>query len=78
MKLAHPKFVWMISGLAGGDLGWIRDDIDQCWKYQVNLARFNVRGVDLTCAHVLDTGSGRGGNCHYLARHLLRPSLSKA
>jgi O-methyltransferase len=62
-------FVWMNYGMTGGDFSWIRDELDERWKFQVNLARFNVRGIDLSGARVLDTGCGRGGNCSYLTRH---------
>jgi len=69
MQLDHPDFVWMNYGLACHDYSWIRSDLDKRWKFQVSLARFTVRGVDISGARVLDTGSGRGGNCSYLVRY---------
>lgn len=69
MALDHPLFVWMNYGLYGEDFSWIRCETDLRWKYQLNLARFNVADIDLIGARVLDTGSGRGGNCSYLVRY---------
>ena len=69
MQLDHPDFVWMNYGMACDDYSWIRGELDKRWKFQVNLARFTVRGVDISGARVLDTGSGRGGNCSYLVRY---------
>ena len=69
MALDSPLFVWMNYGLYGEEFSWIFDEDDMRWKYQLNLARFNVRGIDLTGTKILDTGSGRGGNCSYLARY---------
>lgn len=69
MEIDHPRFVWMNYGLWSDDFSWIKYPEDISWKYQVNLARFNVRGMDLKGASVLDTGSGRGGNCSYILRY---------
>jgi O-methyltransferase len=58
----------MNFGLDGADFSWIRPE-DMEWKYQVNMARHNIRGIDLTGKRFLDTGSGRGGNCWYVKRY---------
>ena len=68
MKLTHPAFIWMNFGMDGADFSWLRPE-DVEWKYQVNLARYNLRGIDLTGKRFLDTGSGRGGNCWYVKRY---------
>ena len=68
IKLSHPSFIWMNFGLDGADFSWLRaEDVE--WKYQVNMARNNIRGIDLTGKRFLDTGSGRGGNCWYVKRY---------
>ena len=69
MNLDHPHFIWMNYGLDGEDFSWICEKLDERWKYQMNLARFTVRGLNLEGKRVLDTGCGRGGNCSFLARY---------
>jgi O-methyltransferase len=68
MKLSHPSFLWMNFGMDGPDFAWLRPE-DMEWRYQVNMARYNLRGIDLTGKRFLDTGSGRGGNCWYVKRY---------
>jgi ubiquinone/menaquinone biosynthesis C-methylase UbiE len=68
MRLSHPSFIWMNWGLDGADFSWLRaEDVE--WKYQVNMARHNIRGLDLTGRRFLDTGSGRGGTCWFVKRY---------
>jgi O-methyltransferase len=67
-QLTHPSFVWMNFGLDGTDFTWLRPE-DVEWKYQINMARHNLRGLDLAGKRFLDTGSGRGGNCWYIKRY---------
>jgi O-methyltransferase len=66
--LTDPRFIWMNYGLDGDDFSWLREE-DRDWRYQINMAHHNVRGLDLSGKRVLDTGSGRGGNCDYLSRY---------
>jgi O-methyltransferase len=68
IRIDHPAFIWMNWGLDGDDFSWLSEE-DQVWKYQVNMARNNVHGVDLEGKRFLDTGSGRGGNCYYVHRY---------
>jgi O-methyltransferase len=42
---------------------------DQRHKYHLNLVKHVMSGVELTGQTVLEVGSGRGGNCHYLSRY---------
>src|SRR3984893_18027335 len=47
---------------------WIRP-ADQRHKCHLNLVKHVMSGVELTGLTVLEVGSGRGGNCHYLSRY---------
>ena len=47
---------------------WIRPE-DRRHKYHFSLARRVLSGVALCGKAVLEVGSGRGGNCDYLARY---------
>jgi O-methyltransferase len=47
---------------------WI-EPADQRHKYHLNLVKHVMSGVELAGQTVLEVGSGRGGNCHYLARY---------
>jgi O-methyltransferase len=69
MDIDHPDFIWMNYGLDADDFSWLENELDRAWKYQMNMARFTVRGLDLAGRSVLDVGSGRGGNCWYLLRY---------
>jgi ubiquinone/menaquinone biosynthesis C-methylase UbiE len=42
---------------------------DQRHKYHLNLVKHVMSGVELAGRTVLEVGSGRGGNCHYLSRY---------
>ena len=48
--------------------GWLAPD-DRAEKYHFSLVRRVLRGVVLSGRTALEIGSGRGGNCRYLARY---------
>lgn len=48
--------------------GWLAQD-DRAEKYHFSLVRRVLSGVDLSGRTALEMGSGRGGNCRYLARY---------
>jgi len=48
--------------------GWIRRG-ERRHKYHLRLVQHVLRGLDLNSKTVLEVGSGRGGNCSYLARY---------
>lgn len=48
--------------------GWLAQD-DRAEKYHFSLVRRVLRGVVLSGRTALEVGSGRGGNCRYLARY---------
>ncbi|OHX10469.1 SAM-dependent methyltransferase [Chromobacterium sphagni] len=51
-----------------GDLAWLRDE-DREQQCSANLIRTLLGDADLSGKNVLKIGSGRGGNCSYLARY---------
>jgi SAM-dependent methyltransferase len=68
---ALPGILFMNSGLAergAGAYEWIRPQ-DRPHKYHLSLARRALRDVPLSGRTVLEIGSGRGGNCHYLSHY---------
>ncbi len=48
--------------------GWLAKG-DRAAKYHFSLARRVLSGVELSGRSALEVGSGRGGNCRYLARY---------
>ena len=65
-----PRLTFMNYGYFGDETSfdWLKEeDFDQ--RYSINLVHCLVDGVDLTGKSVLEIGSGRGGNCSYLARY---------
>ncbi len=68
-SLPDPRFVFLNYGLAEADpaaSAWIRKE-DRPYRYHLSLVR-RVIGNTLTSGkQVLEIGSGRGGNCAYLA-----------
>jgi O-methyltransferase len=50
------------------DYDWIRPE-DRAHKYHFSLVRRALGGLDLRGKALLEVGSGRGGNCAYLARY---------
>jgi O-methyltransferase len=42
---------------------------DRRHKFHLNLVKHVMSGVELAGRTVLEVGSGRGGNCHYLSRY---------
>jgi O-methyltransferase len=61
---------FMNYGYAGQnqDYSWLCPG-DEPYRYNLNLVRLALRGVVLDGVMVLECGSGRGGNCHYLDRY---------
>ncbi|MFQ5777796.1 MAG: class I SAM-dependent methyltransferase [Terriglobia bacterium] len=51
-----------------GEYGWLAK-ADRAEKYHFSLVRRVLDGVELRRRTVLEIGSGRGGNCRYLARY---------
>jgi O-methyltransferase len=71
-RVPDSRFMFMNHGYAALDRNESFADLrpeDALWRYQINLVRTLVRGVDLDGKDVLDIGSGRGGTCSYLARY---------
>ena len=69
--LAPDDLPFMNYGYAerGADAyAWIRPE-DRAYKYHFSLARRVLGGLPLQGATMLEIGSGRGGNCGYLARY---------
>ena len=68
--LPDPAFLFLNYGFAdsSGDNGWIREE-DRRYRYHLSLARHVLRGAEPAGKRVLEVGSGRGGNCYYLATY---------
>ena len=69
--LPSRDYVFMNHGFsdpAGNDDFSSLEPIDLPQKYSVNLLRHILKGLPLAGKRVLEVGSGRGGNCAYLAR----------
>ena len=69
--LAPGDLPFMNYGYAeprAGNYDWIRPE-DRQHKYHFSLARRVLNGIVLHGKAVLEVGSGRGGNCDYLARY---------
>jgi O-methyltransferase len=56
------------AGAAKESYAWLAK-ADRVDKYHFNLVRRVLHGVGLSGRTVLEIGSGRGGNCRYLARY---------
>jgi fatty-acid O-methyltransferase len=71
-RITDPRFVFVNHGFVeldgSDDFAWVRPG-DEPWRYNLNLVRQLVRGVELDGARVLDVGCGRGGTCSYFARY---------
>jgi len=70
-KVDTPRLRFMNYGYADAaatDYRWVQQG-DRRQKYHLNLVRRALQGIDLAGKSVLEIGSGRGGNCHYLARY---------
>jgi O-methyltransferase len=69
--LPSPQFIFLNYGFAEASsepCEWIMP-ADQCHKYHLNLVKYVMSDTGLTGTTVLEVGSGRGGNCHYLSRY---------
>jgi O-methyltransferase len=76
-KVSTPRLYFMNYGYADAttvDYGWVQRG-DRRQKYHLNLVRRALQGIDLAGKSVLEIGSGRGGNCHYLARYTTARSI---
>ena len=77
-KVSTPRLRFMNYGFAdaGGaaDYGWVQHG-DRRQKYHLNLVRRALNGINLSGKRVLEIGSGRGGNCHYLSRYTSARSI---
>ncbi len=51
------------------DLAWVRAP-DSRWKYQLNLVKRVLSGIEVSGRSVLEVGSGRGGPASFVARYL--------
>lgn len=72
-RLPSPQFIFLNYGYAepcGEPCEWIAP-ADECHKYHLNLVKHVMLGAELAGKTVLEVGSGRGGNCHYLSRYTL-------
>ncbi len=68
-NLPDPHFVFLNYGLAEADpavSSWIRQD-DLPYRYHLSLVRRVMGKTPTSEKQVLEIGSGRGGNCAYLA-----------
>lgn len=69
--LPNPEFIFLNYGYAHGSAGpsdWI-ERRDHCYQLHLNLVDRVLSGVALTGRRVLEVGSGRGGNCYFLAHY---------
>jgi SAM-dependent methyltransferase len=70
-RLPSAQLIFLNYGYAeasGEPSLWIAP-ADQRHKYHLNLVKHVMSGVELAEKTVLEVGSGRGGNCHYLSRY---------
>lgn len=70
-RLPSPQLIFLNYGYmeASNERSlWIAP-ADQRHKYHLNLVKYVMSGVELAGQTVLEVGSGRGGNCHYLSRY---------
>ncbi len=71
-RIADPRFVFINHGFVeldgSDDFSWVMPG-DEPWRYNLNLVRHTVRGVDLEGARILDVSCGRGGACAYFTRY---------
>ncbi len=68
-SLPDPRFVFLNYGLAESDptaSSWIREG-DRPYRYHLSLVRRVMGDTPTSGKKVLEVGSGRGGNCAYLA-----------
>jgi len=71
MAAAFPDVLFMNFGLAEHDAAacdWL-EPADRPYKYHLSLVRRVLKDVDVSGRTVLEIGTGRGGNCHYLSRY---------
>jgi O-methyltransferase len=70
-RLPSPQLIFLNYGYAGASSEpclWIAP-ADQRHKCHLNLVKHVMSDVELAGLTVLEVGSGRGGNCHYLSRY---------
>ena len=70
-QVRDPRLIFFNYGYAEPDsrgYAWIHTD-DLPYKYHLSLVRHALEDIELSGKSVLDIGSGRGGNCYYLARY---------
>lgn len=70
-RLPSPQLIFLNYGYAEASSEpclWIAP-ADECHKHHMNLVKHVTSGVELAGQTVLEVGSGRGGNCHYLSRY---------
>jgi O-methyltransferase len=70
-RLPSPELIFLNYGCSAAPdnlCSWIAP-ADQRHKYHLNLVKHVMSGVELAGQKVLEVGSGRGGNCHYLSRY---------
>jgi ubiquinone/menaquinone biosynthesis C-methylase UbiE len=70
-RLPSPELIFLNYGYAevpSEPCLWIAP-ADQRHRYHLNLVKHVMSGVELAGQTVLEVGSGRGGNCHYLSRY---------
>jgi len=70
-RLPCPQLIFLNYGFAEAatePCRWIAST-DQRHKCHLNLVKHVMSGVELAGRTVLEVGSGRGGNCHYLSRY---------
>lgn len=69
-RLPSRKLIFLNYGYADAvdPCAWIAP-ADQCHKHHLSLVKHVMSSVDLAGKTVLEVGSGRGGNCHYLSRY---------
>jgi ubiquinone/menaquinone biosynthesis C-methylase UbiE len=70
-RVPSPELIFLNYGYAdaaGEPRRWIAAT-DQRYKHHLSLVKHVMAGVELARQTVLEVGSGRGGNCYYLARY---------
>jgi SAM-dependent methyltransferase len=64
-QVTDPEFIFFNYGMADGGVQLA----DQPYQQHLNLIQTLIAPIELAGATVLEVGSGRGGNCHFLRRH---------
>jgi SAM-dependent methyltransferase len=70
-QLPNPEFIFLNYGYGDAtseSCEWVTP-ADMRYQCHLNFVRHVLSGVELADKMVLEVGSGRGGNCHYLSQY---------